>query len=88
MRAWLGCAASGPVVRRAATAALVVGPILIAINHSDAITSGHISAARLGRMALTFVVPYIVSTWSSIQAARRPAADDARTPVELHERIG
>ena len=59
------------VVRRALTYALVVGAILISINHGDAILRGELDAARWLRMALTATVPYMVSTLSSAQALRR-----------------
>lgn len=56
------------VVRRALVSALCVGPILIAINHGDAIVNGDLSGGRILRMALTLIVPYAVSTVSSVQA--------------------
>jgi hypothetical protein len=49
--------------------ALLVGPVLVAINHGDAIINGELTAARVLKMALTLVVPYAVSTFSSVQAA-------------------
>ena len=67
---WLKIATSRAVVRRACAYAVVVGAILIAINHSDAILAGEISTARLLRMAMTVLVPYIVSTLSSVGAIR------------------
>jgi hypothetical protein len=61
--------AFSPRVRRRATkAALIVGTVLLAINHGDAILSGHIPLARFLRMLLTVVVPYVVSTVSSVGA--------------------
>jgi hypothetical protein len=62
------------VVKRALKYAVIVGCILIAINHSDAILSGNIPAARWFRMALTVVVPYVVSTLSSVGAMRERLA--------------
>jgi hypothetical protein len=67
---WIRLAASRPVVRRACGYAIVVGAILIAINHGDAILRGEIGEGRALRMALTVVVPYVVSTLSSVQATR------------------
>lgn len=73
---WLAIARQRSVVRRALTMATIVAPILIVINHSDAIMRGDISSARLLRMALTFLVPYTVSTVSSVAAIReRQRAD-------------
>jgi hypothetical protein len=68
MDEWLRTAFSGPVRRRAIRVALVVGTVLLAINHGDAILSGHIPPVRLLRMILTVVVPYVVSTVSSVGA--------------------
>jgi len=56
------------VVRRALKYAVVVGFILIAINHSDAILSGHVTRGILLKMLLTMMVPYAVSTLSSVGA--------------------
>lgn len=62
--------------------AAIVGPILIAINHSDAILRGDISLPRFGRMLLTIFVPYAVSTVSSVAAFReqRRASAEKRIP--------
>ena len=68
MQEWLRIAFSGPVRRRAIKVALVVGAVLLAINHGDAILSGNIPLVRLLRMLLTVVVPYVVSTVSSTGA--------------------
>lgn len=76
MRRWFASAATGPVVRRALASALLVGPVLIAINHGDAIVSGDVSAGLLLRIVLTMVVPYAVSTFSSVQAMPRGSRTD------------
>ena len=68
MQEWLRIAFSGPVRRRAIKVALVVGAVLLAINHGDAILSGNIPLVRLLRMILTVFVPYAVSTVSSTGA--------------------
>lgn len=70
MRSWLVRATDRKVVHSAWVSALVVGPLLIAINHGDALLHGDLSWPRLLRMALTFLVPYCVSTFSSVQARR------------------
>ena len=59
------------VVRRALLMALLVGPILIFINHGDSILQGAIGPVRALKMALTMAVPYLVSTYSSVSALRR-----------------
>jgi hypothetical protein len=58
------------VVKRALGYAVVVGCVLISINHGDAILKGDLSGGRLFKMALTVLVPYVVSTLSSVGALR------------------
>jgi hypothetical protein len=67
---WARLALSGPVVRRALKYAVIVGAILIGINHGDALLAGDLSGARLAKMALTVCVQYLVSTLSSVGALR------------------
>ena len=57
-----------PVVRRAVIIAVVVGFILILINHSDRLRSGTFDATLLWQSLLTIFVPYAVSTVSSVLA--------------------
>lgn len=58
------------IVRRALGYAVVVGAILIAINHGDALLAGEITTGRSLKMLLTVFVPYCVSTASSVGAIR------------------
>jgi hypothetical protein len=58
------------VVRRALGFAVVVGSVLVAINHGDAIVGGTLSSGQVVKIGLTVVVPYVVSTWSSVLAVR------------------
>lgn len=55
-------------VLRAIKVAMVVGPILIIINHHDAILSMELHRHLYIKIALTFLVPYCVSAYSSAQA--------------------
>jgi hypothetical protein len=71
MSEWLRIALSPPVLRRGCKYAIVVGAILIAINHGDAILRRDVDATRLWKMALTVLVPFLVSTSSSVQAIRQ-----------------
>jgi hypothetical protein len=68
---FLELATQGPVVRRALGFAVVVGLVLITINHGDAILAGEVTARRLVKMGLTVLVPYTVSTLSSVSALRQ-----------------
>ncbi len=76
-------ACSPTVVRRALGYAVVVGAILIAINHVDAILRGDVDPGRAMKMGLTVLVPYTVSTLSSVQAMR-----DGATRVERRQSRG
>lgn len=83
VQTWLLAARNPATVRRAGTTALIVGVILSAINHGPAILAGQLTHERIWQMLLTFLVPYTVSTVSSVatrlelRSARRPA----RTPA-------
>jgi hypothetical protein len=57
---------SGRVVRRAGVSALIVGAILVLINHGTAIREGIVDRGRLLQMLLTVLVLYVVSTVSSV----------------------
>jgi len=71
MNEWFELATSPSVVRRASTYAVIVGTILITINHGDRILSGNLTGFRILQMGLTVMVPYCVSTLSSVQALRQ-----------------
>ena len=49
---------------------MVVGGILILINHGDRLVAGEVDARRVLKMLLTPLVPYGVSTLSSVGALR------------------
>ncbi|MFB0978410.1 MAG: nitrate/nitrite transporter NrtS [Myxococcota bacterium] len=66
----LDIATSRPVARRALGYGVVVGTILITINHGDAILRGDVDSFRIFKMGLTTLVPYMVSTLSSVQATQ------------------
>ena len=68
MSNWVRLALRGSVVRRALMSAFIVGAILIGINHGDALLHGDLTASRLLKMGLTVMVPYMVSTLSSVGA--------------------
>jgi len=70
-RSWLRLARTPSVIRRGLAYAVIVGAVLIVINHGDAILRGEVSAGRAWRMGLTVLVPYAVSTLSSVGAMRR-----------------
>jgi len=59
------------VATRALLVALVVGSILIAINQGDVLLSGQVTSTTLWKLILTPLVPYLVSTHSSVAALRQ-----------------
>ena len=68
MREFFELCFSRSIIKRASLTALVVGTILIVINHGDALIRGQVDANRLFKITLTVCVPYIVSTVSSASA--------------------
>ena len=83
MGEWIELASSRGVVRRALGYAVVVGAILITINHGDALIRGDVDTVRLLKMGLTVLVPYTVSTLSSVQAMRHLGrSSDQRSGTE------
>lgn len=57
------------VARRAFIVALLVGTALNLINQGDAIISGH--APNWGKLALTYIVPFLVSAHGAMSARKR-----------------
>ena len=68
MQEWLTVACERGVVLRACKYAVVVGAVLITINHGDALLAGDVDLRRLLKMGLTVLVPYALSTLSSVGA--------------------
>lgn len=75
---WLEPARRPEVVGRARRMALIVGTPLLIIDDGDRVLAGDLRTVDLVTMALTWRVPYGVSTWSAAQAIREGAA--ARAP--------
>ena len=59
-----------PVVKRAGLTALVVGTALVLINQWDLLLAGDLSLRLASKVALTYCVPYCVTTWGVIGGAR------------------
>jgi len=62
-------------VLRAIKVALVVGPVLIIINHHDTLLNLEFTPPLYFKIFLTFLVPFCVSAYSSAQAY---SADEGR----------
>jgi hypothetical protein len=68
--AWFKLAAHPATVRRAFWTAALVGTVLVAINHGPALFAGEFTRARVAQICLTILVPYVVSTVSSVATRR------------------
>ena len=78
IREWLSIASTKPIVVRGLKYGLVVGSILIAINHGNAIANGTVDSTRVVQMLLTLLVPYCVATASSVGAILDHRSDAAQ----------
>lgn len=67
---FLTLALSRLVVMRALKVAILIGSILVLINHGEKIMVMTISPKDCLKMILTYLVPYGVSTWSAVMAIR------------------
>jgi hypothetical protein len=61
-------------VKRALGVAAVVGPILTLINQPEAVLGLDFGPWVLTKIALTFLVPYCVSSYSSVRALAQAAS--------------
>jgi len=70
---------------RATRTSLLVGTILVIINQGDAIWTGGWPAASIPKLLLTYLVPYAVSTSSSV-ASRIESASAKNVGAGADER--
>ncbi|WP_084659990.1 nitrate/nitrite transporter NrtS [Vibrio sonorensis] len=56
------------IAKRSLKVALVVGTILMFINHGDAILAAELDATRISKILLTYMVPFCVSTFAGVTA--------------------
>jgi hypothetical protein len=68
MKDWLTIAFSRQIVLRGTKVAMIVGTILVAINQGDAILDGSLTAATAWKIPMTYIVPYVVSTYAAVSA--------------------
>jgi hypothetical protein len=65
---WLHIAVRRDVVHRSVKVASIVGTILALINHADRLLPYSLDFAAWVKIAMTFCVPYCVSTYASVSA--------------------
>ena len=63
---WWQIALKPTILKRALRVALLVGTILMVINHGDKLLWGGINSKDVIKICLTYIVPYSVSTYSSV----------------------
>ena len=72
-RKCLRCALrDAPMLPRSGRIALIVGTILVAINHGDGLLAGHFPPAFAWKVPLTYAVPFIVATLGALGAGKVP----------------
>lgn len=76
MRSWLKIACERPVCLRAAKVSFVVGTLLVAINQGDVLLSGEVTTKSLVKIILTYLVPYVVSTYAAVGATLEHRKDN------------
>jgi len=70
MSNWLSIAFEASVFKRSVMVSAFVGTILMIINHGDIIIAGNLTSTHIFKIALTYVVPFLVSTYSSVESKR------------------
>jgi len=68
MMRWLTIARRRDVVRRSLKVASLVGTILALINYIDRLMPYSLDSLAWTKIALTYCVPYCVSTYASVSA--------------------
>ena len=59
------------IIKRGLMFSLIVGTVLVLINQGDTIYNGQLDTRVVFKIALTYTVPFMVSTVSSIQALQQ-----------------
>ena len=67
--------ARGATLRPCLPVAAVVGCVLSAINEGPRIAAGHVGWPTWVQVGLNFVVPFLVSSYGYLAAARMPSVD-------------
>ncbi len=66
--------------------ALVVGTLLAAINHGQALLTGHFTPGELLPACLTYCVPFAVSMYSQVQGKRQRDLSPTESHVPSEQR--
>ena len=77
-KCWRCALVHPPMLWRSVKIGVLVGTVLAVINHGGALARGEVTSAVAWKIALTYLVPFIVATWSALAASRISAPADAR----------
>jgi hypothetical protein len=55
---------------RSVKTGIVVGTVLAAINHGGVLVRGELTSGVAWKIGLTYLVPFLVATWSALAASR------------------
>jgi len=70
MSEYLSIAFSREICITSFKVSLFVGTLLVLINHSTAVFNASLTTENVLQIALTYLVPYCVSTYSSVKVLR------------------
>lgn len=87
VRRWVAVATEPAILGRSLVTCLIVGIVLTAINHADTIARGEVSSRLAWQIGLTFLVPFVVATVSSVAAIRSHADDQVHDRAILAGRL-
>jgi hypothetical protein len=68
MTNWIATALRADVFLRSLKVAAIVGTILVGINQGDAILNGEFTLELAWKVPMTYLVPYLVSTYASVSS--------------------
>ena len=70
MSTWIRIALRRDIVQRSLRVSLIVGSVLVLINQGDVLFAGGPDSKEIMKIVLTYVVPYLVSTYAGVEAIR------------------
>lgn len=60
----------GPMIKRSALTALVVGTVLVGINQGVILATGDFPLRLIWQIPLTYAVPFCVASWGALSNSR------------------
>ncbi len=70
MLEWFRLARRKDILARGLKIGVIVGTVLTAINYGDVLIAGELVPLMHWKILLTYCVPFCVSTYASVEAAR------------------